>query len=428
MDLTTSSEVACPATAQEPQPQPIAVRRKWPEEGYIRVPNWVYTDPHLFEREMQQFFAGDTWNYIGLECEIPEVGMYRRSWIGTRPVIMVRDKTGEINVLENRCAHRQALICWNNGGKVKDFTCPYHQWNFALDGKLQGLPFKRGALGKGGMPADFDMAANSLKKLRVVNRGGSIWATFSETAPSFEDYCGPLVLAEVDHMFPGRKLRLLGYTRQLIPANWKTYLENLKDPYHATLLHTFYITFGLWRADNGADCIPQGGGSHSVMISKNQGKKTSEATPEMANFRGEFELLDKETVTPRREFNEGRVGGAWVFPAANLGIQANTLKMRHVIPKDPNSFELVFTHYGFEDDDEEMQRLRLKHANLLGPAGFVSMDDSEMLKMVQSGARGYPDRRGVIEMGGKDIEPADYMVTEVMIRAFWAWYRKEMDL
>ncbi|MDI7066684.1 hypothetical protein QMO17_36265, partial [Klebsiella pneumoniae] len=87
------------------------------------------------------------------------------------------------------------------------------------------------------------------------------------------------------------------------------YLENLKDPYHATLLHTFYITFGLWRADSKSENMPTGGGKHSVMISHNEGKKITEATPEMSRFRGDLELLDKESVTPRREFNRGRVGG-----------------------------------------------------------------------------------------------------------------------
>ncbi|MFZ4758321.1 MAG: aromatic ring-hydroxylating dioxygenase subunit alpha [Burkholderiaceae bacterium] len=402
--------------------------RRWPDAGHTRVPSWVYTDPEIFRREMDLFFAGPTWNYVGLACEVPEHGCYKRQWIGTRPVVMVRNQAGAINVFENRCAHRQAQICWHNTGRVKDFTCPYHQWNYSLDGDLQGLPFRRARDGQGGMPADFDLKAHGLSKLRVVNRGGSIWATFSAEAPSFEDYCGPEVLAEIDHMFPGRELRLLGITRQLIPANWKTYLENLKDPYHATLLHTFYITFGLWRADSESECVPTGGGKHSVMISHNMGKKVTEATPEMKRFRGDFQLLDMETVTPRREFNAGRVGGAWVFPAAQLGIQANSLKTRHVIPRSPGEHELVFTYYGFADDDEEMQRLRLKHANLLGPAGFVSMDDSEMLTQVQFGAQGYPESEGVIEMGGRDLEPTDYMVTEVMIRAFWAWYREQMGL
>ena len=90
--------------------------------------------------------------------------------------------------------------------------------------------------------------------------------------------------------------------------------------------------------------------------------------------------------------------------------------------------ELVFTYYGYEDDDEEMTRLRLKHANLLGPAGFVSMDDSEMLNQVQIGVTGYPEERGIIEMGGRDTEPADYMVTEVLIRSFYDYYRNAMGL
>lgn len=404
------------------------IERRWPAEGYTRVPNWVYTDESLFRREMDEMFAGNTWNYIGLDCEVPDVGSFRRQWIGTRPVIMVRDESGEVCVLENRCAHRQALMCWAPTGKVKDFTCPYHQWNYALDGRLQGVPFKRGALGKGGLPVDFDMKGHGLKRLRTVNRGGSIWATFSDSAQSFEEYCGQMVLDEIDHVFSGRQIEVLGYMRQLIPANWKTYLENLKDPYHATLLHTFYITFGLWRADNQSQCIPLEGGKHSVMTSRNEGKKTSAATPEMARFRGEFELRDRETVTPRQEFNAGRVGGPWVFPAATLGVQANSFQIRHLIPKSPRSVEVVFTMFGFKDDDEELRRLRLKQANLVGPSGFVSIDDSEMLKQVQTGATAYPERNSTIEMGGRDLEPTDYMVSEVMIRAFWNWYREAMSL
>lgn len=407
---------------------PIKITRRWPKEGYTRIPAWVYTDEDIYRKEMQLFFAGDTWNYIGLECEVPEVGCFKRQWIGDRPVVMVRNEEGEISVIENRCAHKGAQICWENTGKVTDFTCPYHQWNYDLNGNLQGVPFRRGALGKGGMPKDFKPSEWNIKKLRSVNRGGSIWATFSDNAPSFEEYCGEAVLAEIDHMLPGKKLKLLGYTRQLIPSNWKMYLENLKDPYHATLLHSFYITFGLWRADSKSECVPTGGGAHSVMISHNEGKKKSEATAEMERFRDDLQILDTETVTPRREFNRGRVGGAWIFPAAQFGIQANSLKTRHVIPRGPNAHELVFTYYGYEDDDEEMTRLRLKHANLLGPAGFVSMDDSEMLKQVQTGISGYPDSVSIVEMGGRDTEPADYMVSEVLIRAFYDFYRKAMDL
>ena len=94
-------------------------QRAWPQEGWTRIPFWVYTDPELFEREMETFFYGRSWNYVALDCEVPEPGAYKRSWIGTRQVIVVRQKDGGVAVLENRCAHRGSRVCWQNKGKVE---------------------------------------------------------------------------------------------------------------------------------------------------------------------------------------------------------------------------------------------------------------------------------------------------------------------
>ncbi len=402
--------------------------RTWPAEGWTRVPFWVYTDPALFDREMERFFYGPSWNYVALDCEVPEPGSYKRSWIGQRQVLVVRHADGDIGVLENRCAHRGARVCWQNKGRVDSFTCPYHQWNFALDGKLQGIPLKRGALGKGGMPADFDTSQHAMKALRVHNEGGAIFATFDAGAPSFADYCGPAMHGYVRRLFGGRALKLLGYNRQLIPSNWKMYIENLKDPYHATLLHSFLITFGLWRADTQSESIPTEGGRHGIMISRNVGKKESDATAEIKRFKSKLELIDTDSVTPMREFDDGKVIGLSLFPSVVLHQQANTLGMRHIIPKSVDSFELAWTYYGYVDEDPALTRLRLRHTNLYGPSGFVAMEDGEVLVECQQGASGYGHRQAVLEMGGRDTEPQDHMVTEVLIRAFYKWYREEMQL
>ena len=408
--------------------QAEGVRTAWPKEGWTRVPFWIYTDPEIYQRELDTFFYGPSWNYVALDCEIPEVGNFKRSWIGERQVVVVRGKEGAIHVWENRCAHRGARVCWQNKGQVESFTCPYHQWNFALDGKLQGVPLKRGVLGKGGMPADFDNTQHGLKALKVHVEGGSIWASFDSEAPSFADYCGPEMFAYVQRLFGGRPLKLLGYNRQLINSNWKMYIENLKDPYHATLLHSFLITFGLWRADTQSESIPTEGGRHGIMVSRNVGKKTSAATGEIARFKNLLELADMDTVTPRQEFEDGKVIGLSLFPGVVLHQQANTLGMRHIIPKSVDSFELCWTFYGYEDDDPEITRLRLRHANLYGPAGFVAMEDGEVLVECQQGATGYGHRAAVLEMGGRDVVAQDHMVTEVLIRAFYKWYREVMSL
>jgi len=412
-------------THLERAPTPHA-QRHWPDEGFTRIPYWVYTERDVFEREMELLFWGRNWSFVGFSCEIAEPGQFKRSWIGTRQVVMVRDRDGSARVFENRCAHKGALVCWTDRGQVKDFTCPYHQWNYSLAGDLLGIPLRRGALGKGGMPGDFDLQRFNLRQLRVHERNGVVWASFAADVPDFETSCGPDALHYVDRLFPGRKLKLLGYNRQLIECNWKMYFENLKDPYHATLLHAFFITFGLWRADSESSSSVDGDGRHGVMVSRNAGKKVTAATKEMTRFQGTLELNDKDSVTPRPEFEDRKVVGITLFPSVVLQQQANTLAMRQIVPKSADFTEISWHFFGYADDPPEMTRLRLRHANLMGPSGFVSIDDSEVLTQCQFGAMQAPAEAAVIEMGGRGVEAQDHMVTEVMIRGFYKFYKEAM--
>jgi salicylate 5-hydroxylase large subunit len=75
-----------------------------------------------------------------------------------------------------------------------------------------------------------------------------------------------------------------------------------------------------------------------------------------------------------------------------------------------------------------MLERRLRHANLMGPAGFVSIDDSEVMDLTQRGLCAAADGAAVVEMGGRGVEDQDHIVTEVAIRAFYDHYRKEMEL
>src|SRR5690242_3495189 len=101
--------------------------RRWPDGGSSRIPNWVYTDPEIFAREQQRIFEGPGWLYACLEVEIPNPGDFKRARLGTKEVVVVRDPSGEINVLVNRCSHRSAQFCSASRGSAKEFTCPYHQ-------------------------------------------------------------------------------------------------------------------------------------------------------------------------------------------------------------------------------------------------------------------------------------------------------------
>lgn len=123
---------------------------RWPQDSLQYVPDWVYTSPEIYQREVKRIFHGPTWNFVALEAEIPHPGDYKRSYVGPTPVVVARDKDGSVHVFENRCAHRGAEFCRSQRVNTRDFVCPYHQQSYDLRGNLQGVPFKRGLRKEGG--------------------------------------------------------------------------------------------------------------------------------------------------------------------------------------------------------------------------------------------------------------------------------------
>jgi len=411
-----------------PAHQHPAHQYKWPEGGISRVPYWAYSDPEIYKREQERIFCGKSWAYVALEAEIPNAGDYKRTFIGDKPVVVTRDEEGGINVVENRCAHRGVQFCQKHLGNTPEFMCPYHQWTYNLKGDLIGVPFRRGVKKQGGMPADFDTKDHGLRKLKVVARNGAIFASFSDDVEPFEAYLGTSMLALYDRVFNGRQIEVLGYSRQLIPANWKLMFENIKDPYHASLLHVFLVSFGLFRADSPSKVQMDPTGRHGALVSWKGEQAKTEALADMKSFHADFKLNDTTMLQPQREFPEYTVVMTTLWPNIIIQQQSNTLAMRQLITRGPGEFELAWTFFGYADDDAEMKQRRLRQANLMGPAGFVSADDSEVMKYSQQGIGPSPDAVGVMEMGGRDWQDEPHMVTECAIRSFYDYYRKVMEL
>ncbi|MFT5539461.1 MAG: salicylate 5-hydroxylase large subunit [Alphaproteobacteria bacterium] len=405
------------------------IDRKWPEEGFTRVPYWVYSDPKVFQREMDVIFGGPTYNYIGLECEIPNPGDFRRTFIGDKPVIFTRDEDGQVQVVANRCAHRGVKFCYQEHGNNKEFICPYHQWTYDLKGKLIGVPFRRGVNKQGGMPEDFKLEDHNLQTLKVEVRGGAIFASFQHDMPSLEEYFGPLMMHYYNRIFDGRKLHVLGYSRQRIRSNWKIKFENIKDPYHASLLHVFLVSFGLFRADTPSKVENDPTGLHAIQAAQRGEQKVTDANLDIRNLDPDLKLHNPEMLQPYPEWaSKGpeTVVMQTLFPNLIIQQQSNTIAMRQIRCFKPEEMELHWTFFGYEDDDEEMTMRRLRQANLMGPAGYVSVDDSEVMESAQSGVQPYPEASAVVEMGGRDTENTPHMVTESSIRAFYKAYREIM--
>lgn len=139
-----------------------------------RVSGRLYTDPATFDEEMTRIFER-TWVWVAHESELPKPGSFKMSHVGRHPVIVTRDRRDAIHVLLNRCRHRGASVCEVPRGKANGFTCPYHSWSYALDGKLRGIPYPDGYEGV------VEKADYSLGTLRTESYAGMIWATSTAT-------------------------------------------------------------------------------------------------------------------------------------------------------------------------------------------------------------------------------------------------------
>ena len=400
---------------------------QWPPEGLTRVPYWVYCDRDIYETEQERIFRGPTWNFLCLEAELPRPNSYRRSNLGEMPVVVTRDKDGALHAFENRCAHRGSLLVLDEIGEASDIICVYHNWSYDLCGTLTGVAFCKGVGGKGGMPADARPDAYPPRKLRVATIAGLVFGTLSADTAPLEQYLGLEIVTRIRRVMRA-PAKLLGGYSQMLPSNWKLYMENVKDSYHASLLHTFFTTFQMNRlSQKGALVISDSGGNHvSYSVAADDAGKDYAG---MRAAQENFSLEAPEVLEWVDEFGDGiGLHILTVFPTFTLQQTRNSLAVRRLIPRGLDRTELAWTCFGFTTDDEAMTERRLRQANLIGPAGYISMEDGAAPGFVQRGVNSAPDLVSVVEMGGASTASEDNRVTEAAVRGFWKAYRSHMGL
>jgi phenylpropionate dioxygenase-like ring-hydroxylating dioxygenase large terminal subunit len=406
-------------------------RRNWPKDQLTRVPFAVYQDKGLYQEEQRKIYHGATWNYMCLEADLKNPGDFVSTFVGETPVVVVRDRDGEIYAFENRCSHRGALICLEKSGHAEHFSCVYHAWSYDLQGTLKGVAFEQGVNGKGGMPPSFCKEDHSPRKLRVATTCGLVFGSFSDDVPDIEDYIGPEVLARIRRIL-NKPVKVLGRFAQALPNNWKLYYENVKDSYHASILHLFLTTFNVNRlTQRGGLIVSEDGGNHVSYSMIEDDYKADDQYREQG-IRSEsdkFTLHEPGFLTGTDEFGDGiTLQILTVFPGFVLGQIWNSVVVRQVLPTDIDATTLNWTYIGFEEDTPEMQRDRIKQSNLVGPAGLVSMEDGCVGGFVQRGIVAAGADSAILEMGGDTAASTDTRATEASVRGFWKAYRKHMEI
>jgi terephthalate 1,2-dioxygenase oxygenase component alpha subunit len=406
------------------QEQPI----HWQGPGLTRVPFEVYTDPQAAQQEQDRIFRGATWNYLCLDAELAEGGSFRTTFVGDTPVVVVKDDDGEIYAFENRCAHRGALIALEKSGQAESFQCVYHAWSYSRQGDLTGVAFEKGVKGQGGMPAGFCKEDHGPRKLRIAVYCGLVFGSFSEDVPAIEEYLGDEICARIERVLH-KPVQVIGRFTQALPNNWKLYVENVKDSYHASLLHLFFTTFELNRlSQKGGVIVDESGGHHVSFSMIDPG--AADASYKEQGLRSDtdrYRLKDPTVLAGFKEYDDGiTLQILSVFPGFVLQQIQNCLAVRQVLPKGQERSELNWTYIGYTDDTPEQRTVRLKQLNLVGPAGFISMEDGAVGGFVQRGIAGAGGFQAVIEMGGDATGSSEGRATETSVRGFWKAYRQHM--
>ena len=156
-------------------------------EGIIRAKREIFTDPEIFELEMKHIFEGN-WVYLAHDSQIPNVGDYFATYIGRQPIVISRDKNGELHALINACAHRGAMLCRRKTDNHTTFTCPFHGWAFRNSGELLKVRDSRGA----GYPENFnkDGSHDLTTVARFENYKGFLFGSLNPDVLPLEEHLG----------------------------------------------------------------------------------------------------------------------------------------------------------------------------------------------------------------------------------------------
>jgi anthranilate 1,2-dioxygenase large subunit len=346
--------------------------------------------------------------------------------VGETPVLVTRDLDGRIHAMVNRCAHKGALVCLKKKDNVASLSCVYHAWNYQLDGQLKSVAFRNGVRGEGGMPADFDVSQHRLQPLKVECFCGMIFGTFAEDMEDVESYLGPDMASFIKRNL-GRPLKILGTHSQTIHNNWKLYAENLRDSYHATLLHTFYTTFKVNRLDMDGGIVLSDRKWHHVSFARRAAmQEAAEYRESNVHSAGYDSALEGPGLLQAwEEFDDGITHSIQtVFPNMCIQFTLNSLAIRFFAPRGVDKTELFWIYLGYERDTEEQSEMRVMQSNLTGAAGLVSLEDGCINEFVQRGTRADPQCASFMEMGGRKVESEkNSRATETAVRGFWQGYR-----
>ncbi len=372
-----------------------------PQDGVYRVARGVFTDPELFDLEMELIFE-KSWIYACHESELANKNDFVTMQAGRQPMIITRDANGELHALLNACAHRGVTLTRVSKGRQPTFTCSFHAWTYRADGKL--LKVKAPAE----YPENFDLEAHNLKKARVASYRGFVFVNLDvDGTQSLEEYLGDAKVffdLMVDQSPTGELEVLPGKGHYTYAGNWKLQNENGLDGYHVSTVHYNYVMTVQQRQELNAqkgsatqtlDYRKLGAGDaqtddgwfsfangHSVLFSD---MPNPEVRPGYANV---MPRLLQEHGEPKARWMMHRLRNLNIYPSLFFMDQISS-QLRIVRPVAWNKTEIISQCIGVkgESDADRENRIR-QFEDFFNVSGMGTPDDLVEFREAQRGFEG----------------------------------------
>ena len=365
-----------------------------PEQGVFRCRRDIFTDADLFDLEMTHIFEGN-WVFLAHESQIPEPNDYFTTWIGRQPVVVTRDKGGELHAVINACAHRGATLCRRKHGNKGSFTCPFHGWTFSNTGKL--LKVKDGKTGD--YPESFNTeGSHDLTRVaRFETYRGFLFGSVNPDVKPLEEHLGStrvIIDQIVDQAAEGLEV-LRGNSTYVYDGNWKLQMENGADGYHVSAVHWNYAaTMGHRNYEaEGTRTVDANGWSKSVggVYGFDNGHVllwTDTLNPEVRPVYAHREELEQRLGKARADLIVGQTRNLGLYPNVYLMDQFST-QIRVIRPISVGQTEISIYCFAPKGEAAEERALRIRqYEDFFNVSGMGTPDDLEEFRACQTAYSG----------------------------------------
>jgi choline monooxygenase len=314
------------------------------------IPSAWYVDAGVADLESENVFS-KTWQVIGRTDQIQKPGDFLTFTVAGEPIVAVRGTDGQLRAFYNVCRHHAAAVVTEPCGHAQILHCPYHGWNYGLDGSLKGMPEFEGVKG-------FDRSANGLVPVKVATWEKFVLVNLDSNAEPVERFLGRIM----QRMAPLEvtKLHYVASRQYDIACNWKVFVDNYLDGgYHVPHLHK---------------------GLNSVLDYKqytieNEDRYCLQSSPMVSS--------DEDAATGATRKGD-RAWYFWQYPNFMINCYAGYMDTNLVIPVDVDHCRVIFDFY-FGEIATEAARKYNEESIAVGDR--VQSEDLGICEAVQRGLK-----------------------------------------